>query len=333
MKPVKSGLNPKMKLAENLYTKPDMVPTRDGYGKGLLELGEKNENVVVLCADLSESTRASWFAEKYPQRFVSMGVSEQDMIGVAAGLSAVGKIPFASSFGIFCAGRAWDQLRVSVCYSDMNVKIAGSHGGITVGADGATHHSLEEITLTRVIPNMRVVVPCDAIEARKATIEAAKIKGPVFLRFGRGKVPVITTEETPFGTGRAETFRPGKDVTIIACGHMVYEALIAARNLEKKKIDCRVINLHTIKPIDRKAIIKAAKETGCIVTAEEHQVHGGMGSAVAEIVSEKYPVTIRMVGIRDKFGESGEPEELMKHFGLTSKDIEKAVKEVLKAKK
>jgi transketolase len=330
---MKSKLNPKMKLAKNLYGKPDIVPTRNGYGEGLLEVGEKNKDVVVLCADLTESTRASWFKDKFPDRFVGVGISEQDMMGIAAGLSAVGKIPFASSFGVFCTGRAWDQLRISVCYSDMNVKIAGSHGGISVGADGATHHSLEEITLTRVLPNMRIVVPCDAIEARKATIESAKIKGPVFLRFGREKVPIITTEQTPFKIGKAETFRFGNDITILACGHMVYESLIAAKNLEKKKINARVINLHTIKPIDKKAIVKAAKETGCLVTAEEHQIHGGVGSAISEIISENYPVPIRMIGIRNKFGESGHPSELMKHFGLTSKDIEKAAKDVLKAKK
>ncbi len=310
----------------------EMKSTREGYGEGLVVLGEKNPQVVVLSADLTDSTRASMFKEKFPERFFTMGVAEADMIGTAGGLSLVGKIPFCCTFGVFASGRVWDQVRVTICYSNLNVKIGGSHGGITVGEDGASHQSLEDITLMRVLPNMRVVVPCDAIETRKATINAAEVAGPVYIRFGRPSVPTITQEDTPFILGEAISMREGKDVAIFACGIMVYEALQAAKDLDKKGISARVIDVHTVKPIDEEKIFEAARETGAIVTAEEHQLSGGFGSAVAEVVGKEFPVPLEMVGIKDRFGESGNPQELMQDFGLTRFDIVKAVERVLKRK-
>ncbi|MBU2100639.1 transketolase family protein [Candidatus Micrarchaeota archaeon] len=321
-----------MFLIENLKEAKG-IPSRDGYGKALVELGKRNENVVALCCDLTDSTRVGWFKEKFPERFIEVGVAEQNMMSLAAGLSDMGKIPFVSSYAVFSPGRNWDQLRVSVCYSEANVKIQGAHAGISVGPDGATHQALEDIAITRCIPNLTVIVPVDAVEGEKATIQAGEIKGPMYLRFGREKVPTITTERTPFTIGKAEVFREGKDVCIIACGVMVYDALLAAEELEKEDIEVMVINNHTVKPLDKKTLIEAAKKTGAIVTAEEHQVFGGMGSAVAEVLSQNYPVPIKFVGIKDRFGESGQPEELLKKFGCTSKDIIKAVKDVLEMKK
>jgi len=306
--------------------------TREGYGEGLVALGERNPQVVVLSADLTDSTRASMFKKRFPERFFTMGVAEADMIGTAGGLSLVGKIPFCCSFGVFASGRVWDQVRMTVCYSNLNVKIGGSHGGVSVGADGASHQSVEDIALMRVLPNMRIVVPCDAIETRKATIQAGEIFGPVYIRFGRPPVPILTTEDTPFAIGKAITMRDGKDVAIFACGIMVNEALEAARELDKKGISARVINLHTVKPIDEEIVLEAAKETGCIVTAEEHQLAGGFGSAVAETVTKRFSVPVEMVGIKDRFGKSGSPEELMKEFEITRFDILRAVERVLKRK-
>ncbi len=325
-------INQDMHLIKNIHEAKG-IPSRDGYGKGLVALGEKNENIVALCCDLSDSTRMGWFEEKFPERFIEVGVAEQNMMGIAAGLSDEGKIPFVSSYAVFSPGRNWDQLRISVCYSQANVKIEGAHAGISVGPDGATHQALEDIAITRCIPNLVVVVPADAVEGEKATIESGLLKGPVYLRFGREKVPTITTEQTPFKIGRAEVFREGKDVCVIACGIMVYEALIAAEKLEEQGIEVMVINNHTVKPIDKKTLIEAAKKTGAVVTAEEHQVQGGMGSAVAEVLAESFPVPIKFVGIQDRFGESGEPEELLEKFGCTSKEIIQAVKDVLEMKK
>ncbi|MBU0604726.1 MAG: transketolase family protein [Candidatus Omnitrophica bacterium] len=309
-----------------------MVPTRDGFGEGLLILGKENKNVVVLSADLTESTRAAWFQKDYPGRFFGMGVAEQDMFGTAAGLALIGKIPFACTFGVFASGRAWDQIRVSIAYMNLSVKIAGTHAGISVGPDGATHQALEEIALMRILPNMTVVVPCDALEARRATVEAAKIKGPVYLRFGRAPVPMITKEEDSFSIGRANVLREGNDITIFACGQMVYEAMLACDELKREGISARLINLHTPKPIDRDVIIRAARETGAMVTVEEHTVLGGMGSAIAEVVAQAYPVPIKMVGVKDKFGVSGDPEQLFEHFGLTPKNIVIAAREALQMK-
>ena len=313
--------------------KRKIASTRDGFGEGLVELGKTNKDVVVLSADLTDSTRAAWFKKQFPERFFGLGVAEQDMFGAAAGFALMGKIPFACTFGVFASGRAWDQIRVSVAYMNLNVKIAGTHGGISVGPDGATHQAIEEIALMRIIPNMTVVVPADAIEAKRATIEAAKIKGPVYLRLGRSGVPVITKEGDSFKIGKANTLRDGKDLTIFACGQMVSEALSASDLLAKEGIRARVINLHTPKPIDRDAIIKAAIETGAIVTAEEHTVMGGFGSAIAEVTSQDCPVPIKMVGIQNRFGVSGDPDELFKYFGLTANDIVKAAHEALKMKK
>ena len=317
-------------MADN---KMKTASTRDGFGEGLVELGRDNKDVVVLSADLTDSTRAAWFKKQFPERFFGLGVAEQDMMGAAAGFALMGKIPFACTFGVFASGRAWDQIRVSIAYMNLNVKIAGTHGGISVGPDGATHQAVEEIALMRIIPNMTIVVPADALEARRATIEAAKIKGPVYLRLGRSGVPVVTKPEDIFKIGKANTLREGKDLTIFACGQMVSEALWAADELVKSGIKARVINLHTPKPIDRDAIINAALETGAIVTAEEHTVMGGMGSAIAEVVIQACPVPMKMVGMQDRFGCSGEPDELFKYFGLTAADIVKAAREVLQMKK
>lgn len=306
--------------------------TRDGFGKALLELGAENPDVVVLSADLTESVRAHWFKEKYPDRFISHGVAEQDMISAAAGLALTGKIPFACTFGAFASGRAWDQVRVSVAYMNLNVNIAGSHGGISVGEDGATHQAIEEIALMRIMPNMTVVVPADAREAFVATKQAVKIPGPVYLRLGRANGPILGDAEG-FKIGKADVKKTGKDLTIIACGHLVHTALEAAKMLESKGINAGVINLHTPKPIDREAIITAARQTGAVLTVEEHTIFGGMGSAVAEVLVEECPVPMRIMGIPDKFGVSGSPEQLYEHFCLTEKCVAKEAEKLIQRKK
>lgn len=323
-----SGVNIKVNL-EN----PKKAASRDGYGKGLVKLGATNKKVVALCCDLTDSTRVQWFKDKYPSRYVEIGIGEQNMAGIAAGMALNGKIPFISSYAVFSPGRNWDQIRVSICYSKMNVKIQGAHAGISVGPDGATHQALEDIAITRVLPNMTVVVPADSVQGEKATIAAASIDGPVYLRFSRSETPIVTTAKTPFKIGKADIYREGTDVCIIACGTMVYEALVAAENLKKEGISAMVMNSHTIKPIDRRAIVSAAKETGAIVTAEEHQIHGGLGSAVSEVLVENFPVPMEIVGIRDTFGESGPPEELLKKYGCTSKEIAAAARKAIKRKK
>jgi len=309
------------------------APTRDGFGEGLIEIGSRNKDVVVLSADLTDSTRAAWFKKRFPGRFFGLGVAEQDMFGMAAGFALMGKIPFACTFGVFASGRAWDQIRISVAYMNLNVKIAGTHGGISVGPDGATHQALEEITLMRILPNMTVVVPCDAVEAKKATIESVGIHGPVYIRLGRSSVPVITRPSDPFKIGKAITLRDGGDITIFACGQMVHEAMLACDELAREGIEPRLINLHTPKPIDADAVISAARQTGAIVTAEEHTVLGGFGSAIAEIVIQTAPVPLKMIGVQNKFGVSGEPDELFEHFGLNAKHIVKAAKEALAMKR
>lgn len=309
-----------------------MKPTRDGYGEALLILGEENPEVVVLDADLARSTRSDWFWNKYPERFFDIGIAEQDMLGTAAGLALGGKIPFATTYGVFIAGRAWEQIRNTICYPNLNVKIAGAHGGISVGPDGATHQALEEVALMRVLPNMRMIIPCDAIEARKATLAAAETYGPVYLRFARSATPIITKEEDIWQMGKAYQLRAGGDVTIIGYGPILYEALQAADELEKAGIACRVINMHTVKPLDEDAIIKAARETGAIVSVEEHQLLGGCGSAIAQVVVRNEPVPMEMVAVMDTFGESGQPDELADKYGLTKADIINAVKKVLRRK-
>jgi len=310
----------------------DLKPTRDGFGEGLLELGKTHPNVVALSGDLEDSARAIWFKKQYPDRFFSVGIAEQDMVGTAAGLAMMGKIPFACSFSQFVTSKALEQLRLAVCYQNLNVKIAGSHGGLSVGADGATAEALEEFTHMRSLPNMTVIVPCDAIEAKKATLACVEHPGPVFLRLGRNPVPIITKESEPFWIGRANVLRSGDDVTIVACGVMVAHALQAADALAREDISARVINLHTIKPLDRAALIAAAKETGAIVTAEEHTVIGGLGSAVAEVLVQVHPVPMRFVGVEDRFGTSGDPADLLKAFHLMPEDVAKAAKEVLRLK-
>lgn len=308
----------------------EQKPTRFGYADALLELGKSDPRVVVLDADLAKSTLTSRFAEKFPTRFFDCGIAEQNMVGMAGGLSLTGKIPFVNTYGVFLAGRAWDQIRTSVCYGDLNVKVVGAHGGLSVGPDGATHQALEEIALMRVLPGMRVIVPCDSNEAKRATLAAARIKGPVYIRLGREPTPVITTDKAPFQIESGELCRQGKDVAIFACGLMVYLALVASEKLAKLGISARVINLHTVKPIDEKLIVKAAKECRAAVTCEEHQVMAGFGSAVAEVLAKKCPVPMEMVGVRDSFGESGEPWELLGKYGLLEGDIAGAVKKVLR---
>ena len=320
-----------MHLIKDL-SKAEKVPTRDGMGKGLVELGKTNKNVVALCCDLTDSTRIGWFKEKFPKRYVQVGVQEQNMMGIGAGMALEGKVPFVSSYAVFSPGRNWDQLRVSVCYGDANVKIIGAHAGISVGPDGATHQALEDIAITRVLPNLTVLVPCDSEQAFKATVASVDISGPVYLRIGRDKFENFTTDKTPFKVGKADIYRDGKDVAIVACGVMVYEALKAAEELKKKGIDAMVVNNHTIKPIDEKTLIEVAKKTGAIVTAEEHQVQGGMGSAVAEVIANGNPVPMEFVGVQNTFGESGGAVELMEKYGLQAVDIVAAVEKVLKRK-
>ena len=307
--------------------------TRAGYGEALLELGQSNPKVVALGADTASSVMVNLFAKQFPERFIQVGVAEQDMIGVAAGLSIAGLIPFATTYAMFASGRPWENIRNTICYSNLNVKIGGSHSGITVGPDGATHQALEDIALMRCIPRMTVFVPCDMVQTKKATIAAANIYGPCYIRFGREAEPIITKEDTPFEPGKAQVLKEGKDVAIFACGYMAYESLMAAELLEKNGISAKVVNIHTIKPLDEKAIADISKTCGAVVSAEEHQVIGGLGSAVAEVLAKNYPVPLEMVGVKDSFGESGKSADLLKAYGLKDVDIVKACEKVLKRKK
>ncbi len=307
-----------------------MMATREGYGKALVELGKENEHVVVLDADLSKSTKTAGFGEVYPERFFNAGVAEQNLIGLAAGLSTTGKIPFASSFAMFASGRAFEIIRNSIGYPRLNVKICATHSGITVGEDGASHQALEDIACMRTIPNMTVIVPSDGVEAMTAVKKIAEFDGPVYLRLGRSAVPVINGhEDYDFEIGKGIALKEGGDITIIATGLMVHEALKAAEKLEAKGVEARVLNLHTIKPIDRDLIIKAAEETGMVITAEEHNIIGGLGSAVAEVLSENLPVPLKRIGVTDTFGESGKPAELLEKYGLTDEKIFKTAIEML----
>ncbi|MBR2734138.1 MAG: transketolase family protein [Selenomonadaceae bacterium] len=305
---------------------------RDGYGKALLELIAANPNVIALDADVAKSTRSIWVKEKFPANFVDMGIAEQDLVGTAAGLALGGMLPFTSTYAVFMAGRAWDEIRTTVCYNNLNVKIAGAHAGISVGPDGATHQALEDVALMRVLPNMTVVVPCDAEETRKATLAIAAINGPAYIRFGREAVPVVTDESTTFELGKARTCREGSDVAIFANGAMLYESLEAAKILAAENISAEVIDLHTVKPLDVEAVTAAAKKCGCVVTAEEHQIFGGMGSAVAECLAQNFPVPQEFIAINDSFGESGQPQELMDAYGLNQSAIVSAVKKVVARK-
>lgn len=329
-------LNPKLKLNKKMFDeKVEQVPIRQGFGEGLLAAGEENKNVVGLCADLTESTKMNLFAEKFPQRFIQIGVAEQNLASVASGLAAMGKIPFISSYAMFSPGRNWEQIRTTICYNNQPVKIAGSHAGISVGPDGGTHQAIEDLAITRVIPRMVVLSPCDAIEAKKATQASVDTGTPVYLRLAREKTPVMTTDKTPFKIGRAETYwlpEGGKNpkVGIIATGALLYKALLAAKELEGEKIHVEVLNLSTIKPLDNEAIIELAKRAKRIVTVEEHQIRGGMGSAVAECLAKHHPVPIEFIGVDDEFGQSGTPEELIEHYSMGKDAIMAAAKRILK---
>lgn len=334
-------LNDKAKLNPKLFDDDiELVPSRNGFGEGLVIAGEENPNIVGLCADLTESTRMEDFKKKFPERFFDVGVAEQNLVTVGSGLAAAGKIPFVSSYATFSPGRNWEQIRTTICYNDQPVKIIGSHSGISVGPDGATHQALEDVAIMRALPNMIVICPADSIEAKKATIAMAKNNKPTYMKLGREKTPVITTDNSPFEIGKANvvydrnpsTGSGRADVAIIACGQMVYTALQSAKELEKHKISVRVINCHTIKPLDKDVILKAADECRAIVTVEEHQVTGGLGGAVAELVSQNYPIPMKIIGIKDHFGESGEQKELLEKFGLTKEAIMQAVTQVIRMK-
>ncbi|MEK7071647.1 MAG: transketolase C-terminal domain-containing protein [Patescibacteria group bacterium] len=330
-------LNPKLKLNPKIFSDDvEEIPIRKGFGQGLLAAGEADSKVVALCADLTESTQMIFFAEKFPERFVEIGVAEQNLVTVASGMAAMGKIPFCSSYAMFSPGRNWEQIRTTIAYNDRKVVIVGSHAGISVGPDGGTHQALEDIALMRVMPNMDVVSPCDAIEAKKATIALAKSPRPAYLRLVREKTPIITTEESPWGLGKAEIYWLPEvglaEVGIIVTGGLLHRALLVAKELESEGIKTKVMNLSSIKPIDKDAVVTLAKETRAIVTVEEHQVAGGMGSAVAEVLAQSCPVPVEFLGIKDKFGQSGTPDELIEHYGLGKNSIKEAVQRVLKRK-
>jgi transketolase len=332
-------LNPEQKLNPKLWNNDiEQLPIRKGFGEGLLISADKDRRIVGLCSDLTESTQMHLFRNKYPERFVQIGIAEQNLASVASGLAAMGKIPFITSYAMFSPGRNWEQIRTTICYNDRPVKIAGSHAGVSVGPDGGTHQAIEDMAITRVIPNMVVISPCDSIEARKATIACATTKFPTYIRLAREKTPIITTDNTPFEIGKAQLlFYPDKgeraDVAIVATGALVYKALRVANELEKEGIKIKVLNLATIKPLDEEAIWKLAHEAGAMVTVEEHQVAGGMGSAIAECLARNYPIPIEFIGVKDKFGQSGTPDELIEYYGMGEKSIKEAVKKVLLRKK
>lgn len=329
-------LNPNLKLNTKLFDEDvERVAIREGFGKGLVIAGDQNKDVVALCADLTESTDMHFFAHKYPERFVQVGVAEQNLVTVASGMAAMGKIPFTSSYAMFSPGRNWEQIRTTIAYNNRKVVIAGSHAGISVGPDGGTHQAIEDLALMRVIPNMIVLSPCDAIEAKKATIEAAKIDKPVYIRLAREKTPIITTEETPFEIGKAQIFFAPPmtaQVGIVATGALVHNAILAAQNFAQKGISVKVLNIGSIRPLDFEAIINLAKEAGAIVSVEEHQIVGGFGSAIAEVLVQNYSVPMELIGIHDKFGQSGTPSELIEHYGMGVSHIEKAVEKVMQRK-
>ncbi len=325
-----------MKLADKIFDETiDRHPTRDGYGEGLVLAGTADPNVVVLCADLTESTRSDAFAKKFPERFFEVGVAEQNLATIAAGLGISGKIPFISSYAAFSPGRNWEQIRTTIAYNDSNVKIAGAHTGISVGPDGATHQAIEDITTMRVMANMRVEVPCDAIEARKATVAAAQLWGPVYLRFAREKTPVFTTDHTPYTPGKAEIFYESKkpQVAIVGCGPLLHNALLAARALEEKGVGSIVVNCHSVKPLDMRTLLAVAKRAGAVVSVEEHQIAGGLGGALAELFARELPIPMEFIGMQDCFGESGKPEELIKKYGMDADAIIKAARQVIRRKK
>jgi len=328
-------LNPDLKLNNKLFDENvEIKPTRAGYGEGLLELGEKNPNVVALCADLTESTYAHLFAQKYPERFFQVGVAEQNMAAIAAGLAISGKIPFISSYATFSPGKNWETIRTTVAYDRSNVKIAGHHAGIMTGQDGATHQATEDIASVRSWPNIKILVPCDSVEGKKATIKASEIVGPVYLRFSRDKTPIITTAETQFEIGKIQTFWTSEKpaATIFATGYILYYALLAAKELEVENINVLVANVSTIKPLDENAVFSLAKQTKAFVTAEDHQVIGGLGGAIAEYVVKNIPLPMEFVGLQDTFAESGTPKELIEKYKMGKNDIKAAVKKVIQRK-
>lgn len=326
-------IDPQQHLNPDLLKKDVMQePSRLGFGRGLLEAGHMNKDVVALCADLTSSVKMDDFAKSYPERFVEVGVAEQNLVTAGAGMALAGKIPFVSSYAAFSPGRNWEQIRTTVCLNDVNLKIVGSHAGVSVGPDGATHQMLEDIALMRVLPNMIVVVPADGPEAEKATKALAASPHPAYLRLAREKSPIITTEKSPFSLSKAQVLRLGKDVTIVACGTMVYQALVAAETLAKQGIEAEVINAAVVKPLDTITITASARKTGAVLTVEEAQIAGGLGGAVAECLADHFPAPLTRLGMLDRFGESGAPDELLEHFGLTAPHIAKAAQEVIKRK-
>ena len=316
-------------LAKDIPTEP----IRSGFGRGLLAAGKEDENIVGACADLTGSTKMDAFAQAFPERFIQIGVAEQNLVTVGAGLAALGKIPFVSSYAAFAPGRCWEQIRTTICLNDRPVKIIGSHAGISVGPDGATHQMLEDLALMRALPNMVVIAPCDSVEAEKATMAMAKDKRPNYMRLAREGTPIITTKEAPFEIGKAYVYAAGSDVTIYATGTMTYHALVAAEKLFKDGIDAEVVHVPTIKPLDAETIVKSARKTKCAVTVEEAQINGGLGGAISELLAENYPMPLLRIGMRDHFGESGEPNELLEYFGLDAKHIQLAVHAVTNKKR
>ena len=308
------------------------VPTRNGFGEGLIEAGKRDRNVLAICADLAESTRMEGFKKALPAQYLEIGVAEQLLVALAGGLAACGKIPFIASYAMFNPGRSWEQVRTIMALNETNVKIAGAHAGVSVGPDGATHQAIEDIAIMRVIPHMTVLVPCDSVQTKKATLATAAQWGPTYLRFAREKSAVVTTDETPFEIGKAQLFRDGTDVAIVACGILVYNALMAAEELAQDGISCLVLNNHTVKPMDESAVVQAAQRCGAVVTVEEHQIAAGMGSRVAEILVQQHPVPMEFVGVHDTFGQSGDPGELIEHYGMGTNAIKEAVRRVARRK-
>ncbi len=325
-------INPDAKLSEKIFSDDiEKKATRDSFGTGIVEAGRNDSRVVVLCADLKESTRAEEFEKIFPERFVELGVAEQNMATVAAGMSLAGKIPFIASYAVFSPGRNYEQIRTTIALNNLPVKICGMHAGVSVGADGATHQMLEDIGMMRMLPNMKVLIPCDAEEARKAIVAATKTNGPVYIRFSRNATPIFTTSETPFEIGKTLKLFDSENpkVAIFSTGSLSHAALVAAKELLKNGVESSVFHFSTIKPLDTEAVLEASRRAGRVVTIEEHQIAGGFGSAVAEFLSEKYPVPIKRIGVNDQFGQSGSPEELLAHYGLDASNIEKTIRAFL----
>ncbi|HTX58368.1 MAG TPA: transketolase C-terminal domain-containing protein [Verrucomicrobiae bacterium] len=321
------GVARTMHLADYRSSELKSLPTRNGFGEGLIEAGARNPNVIAICADLAESTRMEGFKKAHPAQYIEIGVAEQLLVAMAGGLASVGKIPWIASYAMFNPGRSWEQVRTIMALNETNVKIAGAHAGVSVGPDGATHQAIEDIAIMRVIPHMTVVVPCDSVQTKKATLALSERFGPTYLRFAREKSPIVTTEQTPFEVGKAQIFREGGDVAVVACGILVYNALAAADVVAREDgIECRVVNNHTVKPMDEAAVVDAAACCGAVVTVEEHQKHAGMGSRVAEILAQRHPVPIEFVGVEDRFGQSGDPTELIEYYGMGTTAIAEAIR-------